>query len=74
MSLPKTRLEIARLQSELKVNTTCGASNVSLGLPKRGGINRAFLTMAIGWGLSSAISNPLHVVSLQAWMGEVVMM
>ena len=37
-----------RLRTELKVNTTCGASNVSFGLPERNGINAAFLTMAIG--------------------------
>ena len=49
-----------RLQTELKVNTTCGASNISFGLPARGGINAAFLTMAMGAGLTSAITNPLH--------------
>lgn len=37
------------------VNTTCGLSNVSFGLPKRLLINSAFLAMAIASGLSSAI-------------------
>ena len=55
---------VRRLQDELKVNTTCGASNVSFGLPNRHGVNAAFLTMAIAAGLTSAITNPLHDLSL----------
>ena len=39
---------VRRLREELKVNTTCGASNISFGLPHRHGINAAFLPMAIG--------------------------
>ena len=35
---------LRRLKNELKVNTTCGASNVSFGLPARDGISAAFLT------------------------------
>lgn len=65
---------VRRLQDELKVNTTCGASNVSFGLPNRDGINAAFLTMAIASGLTSAITNPLHVPVMQAVMGADVMM
>ena len=38
---------IRRLREELGVNTTCGASNISFGLPNRHGINAAFLPMAI---------------------------
>ena len=63
-----------RLKTELKVNTTCGASNVSFGLPERNGINSAFLTMAIGAGLTSAITNPLHEEVVKACMGADVMM
>ena len=63
-----------RLRTELKVNTTCGASNVSFGLPNRNGINSAFLTMAIGAGLTSAITNPLHAEVMQACLGADVMM
>lgn len=51
---------VRRLRDELGVNTTCGASNVSFGLPNRHDITGAFLTMAIGAGLTSAIMNPLH--------------
>ena len=63
-----------RLKNELKVNTTCGASNVSFGLPNRNGINSAFLTMAIGAGMTSAIANPLHAEVVAAIMGADVMM
>jgi 5-methyltetrahydrofolate--homocysteine methyltransferase len=50
---------LGRLRDELGVNTVCGASNVSFGLPQREGINAAFLAMAISSGLTSAITNPL---------------
>src|SRR6202451_4617903 len=49
------------LRTELKVNTSCGASNVSFGLPNRDGINAAFLTMAMGAGLTSANNTPMHI-------------
>ena len=65
---------LRRLQSELKVNTTCGASNISFGLPNRDGINSAFLTMAIASGLTSAITNPMHVETVRACLGADVMM
>ncbi|NND00712.1 MAG: methyltetrahydrofolate cobalamin methyltransferase [Gammaproteobacteria bacterium] len=51
---------VRRLREELKVNTTCGASNISFGIPARHGINNAFLPMAIAAGMTSAIVNPLH--------------
>ncbi len=50
---------VRRLREELGVNTTCGASNISFGLPNRHGINNAFLPMAIGAGMTSAIMNPV---------------
>jgi 5-methyltetrahydrofolate--homocysteine methyltransferase len=65
---------LTRLRDELKVNSTCGASNVSFGLPNRNGLNAAFLTMAIGAGMTSAITSPLHVEVMQAVMGADVMM
>ena len=65
---------VRRLREELKVNTTCGASNVSFGLPNRNGINSAFLTMAISAGLTSAITSPLHAETMQAVLGADVMM
>ncbi|MFM2076316.1 MAG: hypothetical protein RJA49_206 [Actinomycetota bacterium] len=51
---------LRRLVTELKVNTTCGASNISFGLPARNNITGTFLAMAISNGMSSAIMNPLH--------------
>jgi len=65
---------VRRLRSELKVNTTCGASNVSFGLPNRNGINSAFLTMAIGAGMTSAITNPLHAEVMQSVLAADVLM
>ncbi len=49
---------VRRLREELKVNTTCGLSNVSFGLPHRHAINAGFIPMVIGAGMTSAIMNP----------------
>jgi 5-methyltetrahydrofolate--homocysteine methyltransferase len=65
---------VHRLRTELKVNTSCGASNISFGLPNRDGINSAFLTMAMGAGMTSAITNPMHVEVIKAVMGADVML
>jgi 5-methyltetrahydrofolate--homocysteine methyltransferase len=65
---------LRRLRAELKVNSTCGASNVSFGLPQRDGISGAFLSMAIASGLTSAITNPLHADIMKSCMGADVMM
>ena len=51
---------VRRLREELGVNTTCGASNVSFGLPNRHVVTGTFLSMAIASGMTSAIMNPLH--------------
>ena len=51
---------LRRLRDELGVNSTCGASNISFGLPNRAGINSAFISMAAANGLTSAIANPLE--------------
>jgi cobalamin-dependent methionine synthase I len=40
------------------VHFTAGLSNISFGLPARSLINRAFLTLALGAGLDSAILDP----------------
>lgn len=65
---------IARLQNELNVNTTCGASNISFGLPNRNGINGHFLSMAMTTGMTSAITNPIHEeVGLAVKAGDVLM-
>ena len=51
---------VGRCLNELKVNTCCGASNVSFGLPNRAPLNAHFLAMAISHGLTSAITNPIE--------------
>jgi 5-methyltetrahydrofolate--homocysteine methyltransferase len=43
------------LREELGVNTTCGASNTSFGLPGRHTLGAAFLSVAQSHGLTSAI-------------------
>jgi 5-methyltetrahydrofolate--homocysteine methyltransferase len=40
------------------VNTICGLSNISFGLPERHLINRSFLALCISYGLSAAILDP----------------
>ena len=65
---------VGRLKHELKVNTTCGASNISFGLPAREAISAGFLTMAIGAGMTSAIMNPMHLEIVKACMAADVMM
>lgn len=57
---------VRKLRDELGVNTTCGASNISFGLPNRHGINAAFLPMAIASGMTSAIMNPVRPVEMEA--------
>ncbi len=61
---------VRRLREELGVNTTCGASNISFGLPNRHGINNAFLPMAMGAGMTSAIMNPVALPVTQTTIAE----
>ena len=65
---------VRRLREELGVNSTCGASNVSFGMPDRERINAAFLPMAIASGLTSAITNPLASEVKAAIMAADVLM
>jgi len=65
---------VKRLREELKVNTTCGASNLSFGLPNRHGLNSSFISMAIASGMTSAITNPMHADLMQAVRGANVVM
>ena len=51
---------VRRIKGELGVNMTCGASNISFGLPGRPSLNAAFLAMIIGAGMACAITNPLE--------------
>jgi 5-methyltetrahydrofolate--homocysteine methyltransferase len=65
---------VRRLREELQVNSTCGASNMSFGLPNREGLNCAFIGMAIASGMTSAITNPLNAELMQAVRGADVVM
>jgi 5-methyltetrahydrofolate--homocysteine methyltransferase len=60
-------LETMRLiRDELGNNMTCGASNVSFGLPDRPTVNAAFLPLAMHAGLTCAITNPLEATVRRA--------
>jgi 5-methyltetrahydrofolate--homocysteine methyltransferase len=52
---------IRLLRAELDANITCGASNVSFGMPDRHLLNQAFLAMAIACGVNCPISHPAHL-------------
>ena len=54
------------IRDELGVNVSCGASNISFGMPDRHGIDAAFLTMLIVAGMNTAITNPLHMPTRKA--------
>ncbi len=57
----KILFDIVRMvNEELGCNTTCGASNISFGLPNRKAMNAAFVAMAVAVGMTSAITNPLE--------------
>ncbi len=64
---------IRREHEELGVNTVCGASNVSFGLPERRQLNASFLSMMVGCGLTAAIVNPLHEEVMSAIAGAEVL-
>jgi 5-methyltetrahydrofolate--homocysteine methyltransferase len=51
---------LVRKLKAIGVNSTCGASNISFGLPNRHSINSTYLSMAICSGLTSAIMNPTN--------------
>ena len=57
---------ISYCKEEKKLPTICGLSNISFGLPERSYVNTAFLTMAIGKGLTMAIANPSQELLMNA--------
>lgn len=57
---------ISYCRNERKLPTICGLSNISFGLPERSFVNTAFLTMAIGAGLTMAIANPSQELLMNA--------
>jgi 5-methyltetrahydrofolate--homocysteine methyltransferase len=70
-----TLFELVRMiREELGCNTTCGASNISFGLPGRPMLNGVFLGMAIGAGMTCAITNPCEHEIAQAVRAANLMM
>ncbi len=65
---------VRRCREELGVNTCCGASNISFGLPGRPALNGIFLAMAIAAGMTCAITNPIEPEIKQAILAADVMM
>jgi 5-methyltetrahydrofolate--homocysteine methyltransferase len=65
---------VRRIREELGCNTVCGASNTSFGLPNRSGLNGAFLSMAIGAGMTCAITNPLEHATMIGIMAANLLM
>lgn len=67
---------VRRVREELGVNTICGASNISFGLPDRATLNATFVAMAIAAGMTCAITNPLEqhirkaVLAANVFMGH----
>ena len=47
--------DLVKKLREIGVNSTCGASNISFGLPNRHGINASYLSMAICSGLTLSL-------------------
>ena len=47
-------------KEELMLETVCGLSNISFGLPERSYVNSAFMALAINSGLTMAIANPMQ--------------
>ena len=62
----ETLSTIRYCHDRLELATVCGLSNISFGLPQRMVVNTAFLTMAIGCGLTMAIANPGQVSLMHA--------
>src|SRR5262245_265418 len=65
---------VRMIREELGCNTCCGASNISFGLPHRPALNGTFLSMAIGAGMTCAITNPIEPEIKRSIMAANLMM
>lgn len=65
---------IAMIKEEYGLNTTCGASNTSFGMPSRHTLNATFLAMAAGAGMTSAIMDARSEECVKAVRGSDVML
>lgn len=48
------------------VNTVCGLSNISYGMPKRSLVNSIYMSLAVSAGLNAAICDPLNTPLMEA--------
>ena len=55
---------IELVRNKFGVNMSMGASNVSFGMPNRPLLNHSFMSLAMGYGATSAITNPLKMTSV----------
>ncbi len=62
------------IRDELGVNMSCGASNISFGLPDRSAVNAAFIAMGMPCGLTCSITDPTNPVIRQAVMASDLLM
>ncbi len=65
---------IAAIKEEFGLNTTCGASNTSFGMPSRHTLNGTFLAMAAAAGMTSAIMDARSEECVKAVRGSDVML
>jgi 5-methyltetrahydrofolate--homocysteine methyltransferase len=65
---------IEAIKDEFGLNTTCGASNTSFGMPSRHTLNGTFLAMAAGAGMTSAIMDARSEECIKAVRGSDVML
>ncbi len=65
---------IAAIKEEFGLNTTCGASNTSFGMPSRHTLNGTFLAMAASAGMTSAIMDARSEECVKAVRGSDVML
>src|SRR5690349_8878256 len=62
------------IRDELGLNMICGASNISFGLPERAPLNAAYISMAMPFGLTCAITDPTNAVIRQAVLAADVLL
>jgi len=70
---PRATLDALKTLSDRGLKTVLGVSNISFGLPEREHINTAFLSAAIGAGLSAAILNPHSVPMTDAFRSSLAL-
>lgn len=70
---PRATLATIRGATERGLLTTMGLSNLSHGMPNRGGINAAFLSRAVEAGASSAIMNTGDVALCETLYGAITL-